>query len=52
MKGKQPVIDALNKLLANELSAMDQYFIHSRMYQDWGLNKLYERIDHEFMPRP
>ena len=48
MKGKQPVIDALNKLLANELSAMDQYFIHSRMYQDWGLNKLYERIDHEF----
>ena len=27
---------------------MDQYFIHSRMYQDWGLEKLYERIDHEF----
>ncbi|TDF41537.1 bacterioferritin [Alteromonadaceae bacterium M269] len=48
MKGSKTVIDALNKLLANELSAMDQYFIHSRMYQDWGLNKLYERIDHEF----
>lgn len=48
MQGKQNVIDALNTLLANELSAMDQYFIHSRMYQDWGLNKLYERIDHEF----
>jgi bacterioferritin len=48
MKGNQAVIDALNALLANELSAMDQYFIHSRMYQDWGLNKLYERIDHEF----
>lgn len=48
MKGNTTVIDALNKLLANELSAMDQYFIHSRMYQDWGLNKLYERIDHEF----
>ena len=27
---------------------MDQYFIHSRMYDDWGLKKLFERIDHEF----
>jgi bacterioferritin len=26
---------------------MDQYFIHSRMYHDWGLTKLFERIDHE-----
>ena len=48
MQGKQVIIDALNTLLANELSAMDQYFIHSRMYQDWGLQKLYQRIDHEF----
>ncbi|MEE2729859.1 MAG: bacterioferritin [Pseudomonadota bacterium] len=48
MKGKQTVIDALNGLLASELAAMDQYFIHSRMYQDWGLHRLYERIDHEF----
>ncbi|ALS98093.1 bacterioferritin [Lacimicrobium alkaliphilum] len=48
MKGNAKVIDALNRLLANELTAMDQYFIHSRMYQDWGLNKLFERIDHEF----
>lgn len=48
MKGKEQVIAALNNLLASELAAMDQYFIHSRMYQDWGLNKLYERIDHEF----
>lgn len=48
MKGNQKVIDALNVLLANELTAMDQYFIHSRMYQDWGLSKLFERIDHEF----
>jgi len=47
MQGKQQIIDALNKLLANELSAMDQYFIHSRMYKDWGLHKLFERIDHE-----
>jgi bacterioferritin len=47
MHGQQQIIDALNTLLANELSAMDQYFIHSRMYKDWGLNKLFERIDHE-----
>lgn len=48
MKGNSKIIKALNELLTNELTAMDQYFIHSRMYQDWGLNKLYERIDHEF----
>jgi bacterioferritin len=48
MKGNASVIAALNSLLASELSAMDQYFIHSEMYQDWGLNKLYERISHEF----
>lgn len=48
MQGSNTIISALNKLLANELAAMDQYFIHSRMYQDWGLTKLYERIDHEF----
>ncbi len=47
MKGNQKVIDSFNKLLANELAAIDQYFIHSRMYDDWGLNKLYERLNHE-----
>lgn len=48
MQGKKVIIDQLNGLLAYELAAMDQYFIHSQMYQDWGLNKLYERISHEF----
>lgn len=48
MQGKQNVIDALNGLLAYELAAMDQYFIHSEMYADWGLSKLYARIAHEF----
>lgn len=48
MQGNQKVIDALNGLLALELTAMDQYFIHSEMYADWGLQKLYERISHEF----
>jgi bacterioferritin len=47
MQGKQRVIDELKKLLAGELAARDQYFIHSRMYDDWGLTKLYARLDHE-----
>ena len=48
MKGSKTVIDALNSLLAMELAAMDQYFIHASMYEDWGLTKLHERIAHEF----
>jgi len=48
MKGNTNVIDSLNKLLAYELAAMDQYFVHSEMYADWGLSKLHERIAHEF----
>lgn len=48
MKGDKKVITALNGLLSYELAAMDQYFIHSRMYDDWGLHKLHERIAHEF----
>lgn len=47
MKGNTNVLAHLQKLLANELTAIDQYFIHSRMYEDMGLNKLYERLDHE-----
>lgn len=47
MKGDHKVIEKLNQLLTGELTAMDQYFIHSRMYHDWGFEKLYERIDHE-----
>ena len=47
MKGHPHVIEHLNALLAGELTAIDQYFIHSRMYQDWGLEKLYTRINHE-----
>lgn len=47
MQGDAKVIEHLNKLLASELTAIDQYFIHSRMYHDWGFSRLYERIDHE-----
>ncbi len=47
MKGSQKVIDYLNFLLGGELAARDQYFIHSSMYAEWHLGKLYERIHHE-----
>lgn len=47
MKGSKKVIDCMNKLLAGELMARDQYFIHSRMAEDWGFTKIYERYNHE-----
>lgn len=47
MQGKTKVVDCLVELLRGELAARDQYFLHSRLYEDLGLNKLYERINHE-----
>ncbi|PHS30583.1 MAG: bacterioferritin [Methylophaga sp.] len=47
MKGNKNVTDQLQILLNGELAARDQYFAHSRMYKDWGLNKIYERLNHE-----
>lgn len=47
MKGSDKVIAQLQTLLNGELAARDQYFAHSRMYKDWGLNKLFERLNHE-----
>ena len=47
MLGNTEVVDYLNTLLAGELGARDQYFIHSRMYDEWSYKKLYERINHE-----
>jgi bacterioferritin len=47
MRGDSEVIDYLNGLIGGELAARDQYLIHSRMYEDWGLHKLFERLDHE-----
>jgi len=43
MKGNEEILDLLNQLLTNELTAINQYFIHAKMCENWG----YERLAHK-----
>ena len=47
MQGHKEIIAVLNHLLAGELAARDQYFIHARMYENWGYKRLFDRVWHE-----
>ncbi|WP_147200086.1 bacterioferritin [Pantoea sp. MBD-2R] len=47
MKGDAKIISHLNKLLGNELVAINQYFLHARMFKDWGLMRLNDIEYHE-----
>ena len=44
MKGDAKIIDLLNEVLTGELTAVNQYFLHSRMCRNWGYQRLAERI--------
>ena len=47
MTDKKKVIAGLNSILTKEMTSIDIYIIHSRMYKNWGLTKLFERTNHE-----
>lgn len=44
MKGHDDVIAALNDILTSELTAINQYFIHARMCENWGYQRLWKKL--------
>ncbi|MGW8250955.1 MAG: bacterioferritin [Anaerolineales bacterium] len=49
MKGNEKVIECLNDLLSDELTAINQYMVHSEMCANWGYERLHERIEKRAM---
>ncbi len=47
MKGDPAIIDVLNEVLTNELTAVNQYFLHARICENWGYQRLYEKLRHQ-----
>ena len=47
MKADPAIIDLLNQVLTTELTAVNQYFLHARICENWGYERLYERFRHE-----
>lgn len=47
MKGNDKIIAVLNQLLADELTAISQYMVHSEMCDNWGYDKLHKAIEHQ-----
>ena len=47
MKGSKEVLTVLADVLAAELTAINQYFIHAKLCKNWGYNKLAEYLKHE-----
>ena len=45
MKGNKELIDTLNSLLADELTAINQYMVHGEMCEDWGYEKLHDHFE-------
>jgi bacterioferritin len=44
MKAKEGVIELLNKILTADLTAIDQYFVHAKMCENWGYDRLYDKV--------
>jgi len=47
VKGDPAIIDLLNEVLTNELTAVNQYFLHARMCENWGYERLYKKFREE-----